>query len=113
MAKKTYRILVVDDEPAITFMLGKILENHGYETATANSGEEAVSMAYSFQPDLMLSRYSNGKDERYRRGIRDSGCTTPVQGAVHVRKRQLYGSPNERRGKRTPDRGALQANPYA
>jgi CheY-like chemotaxis protein len=55
MLEKRHRILVVDDETAITLTLGRILEDQGYKTATANSGEEAVSVACSFQPDFIVS----------------------------------------------------------
>lgn len=49
------RILVVDDEASIASTLAKIFENHGYDTATATSGEEAVQIAGTFQPNLILS----------------------------------------------------------
>jgi CheY-like chemotaxis protein len=49
------KILVVDDERAITITFATILEQLGYETATADSGEEAVQVACSFQPDCVVS----------------------------------------------------------
>ncbi len=49
------KILVVDDEAAITLTLAAILGMHGYETATASSGEEAVKVARSFRPDCVVS----------------------------------------------------------
>jgi CheY-like chemotaxis protein len=55
MLHRKHRILVVDDERAIAETLATILENRGYETATAYSGEEAVQMACSFQPDCIVS----------------------------------------------------------
>lgn len=54
MANRT-KILVVDDERAITSTLSTILERQGYKTATAYSGEEAVQVACSFQPDFIVS----------------------------------------------------------
>jgi CheY-like chemotaxis protein len=54
------RILVVDDEPTITLTLTAILEDEGYETATANSGEEAVRVACSFRPGFLLSDIEMG-----------------------------------------------------
>lgn len=41
-AKAKGKILVVDDEPEIRFMLEKFFARQGYEVATAGSGEEAV-----------------------------------------------------------------------
>ncbi|CAG4884085.1 putative Polar-differentiation response regulator DivK [Georgfuchsia toluolica] len=49
------RILVVDDEPAITRMLVLILEQTGrYEVRSENSGRNAIALAREFRPDLML-----------------------------------------------------------
>jgi len=45
----------VDDEQPLALTLKAILQYHGYEAATAFSGEEAVATAVSFVPDLLLS----------------------------------------------------------
>lgn len=51
----TKRILVVDDEPAITRMVKLILERTGnYEVHTENQGSHAISAARQCQPDLIL-----------------------------------------------------------
>jgi CheY-like chemotaxis protein len=50
-----YKILVIDDERAIATTLAAILDYRGYETAQAHSGEEAVQVARSFQPDCIVS----------------------------------------------------------
>jgi CheY-like chemotaxis protein len=55
MLNNRHKILVVDDERAIASTLATILESQGYETATAFSGEEAVEVAGSFQPDCIVS----------------------------------------------------------
>jgi CheY-like chemotaxis protein len=55
MPNKKHRILVVDDEGGIRLTLAAILGMHGYQTATACSGEEAVQMACLFQPDCVVS----------------------------------------------------------
>ena len=54
MLNKRLKILVVDDEHAIAITLATILGYQGYETATAYSGEEAIQVACSFQPNLIL-----------------------------------------------------------
>jgi CheY-like chemotaxis protein len=54
------KILVVDDEGGIRLTLAVILAMHGYETATAFSGEEAVKVAHSFQPDCIVSDINMG-----------------------------------------------------
>jgi CheY-like chemotaxis protein len=49
------RILVVDDNKTIGQTLSAILQERGYEVATAFSGEEAVAKADGFLPDLLVS----------------------------------------------------------
>ena len=48
------KILVVDDEVDIVEFICYNLEKEGYEVKSANSGDEAVSVAKSFQPDLII-----------------------------------------------------------
>ncbi len=48
------KILVVDDEPDLLRGLRVNLERHGYEVMTAGSGEEAVPLASSCHPDLIV-----------------------------------------------------------
>ena len=50
--KKT--ILIVDDEKPIVDILVYNLQKEGYNTLEANDGEEAVEIALSKKPDLML-----------------------------------------------------------
>jgi two-component system, OmpR family, response regulator len=48
------RLLVVDDEPNIVELLSMSLRFAGFDVATATNGREAVSVAHSFRPDLVL-----------------------------------------------------------
>ena len=48
-----YKILVVDDEPSNTIMLSELL-GAAYTVATASSGEEAIDLLPSFEPDMIL-----------------------------------------------------------
>ena len=54
-------ILVVDDEPLQRDILKTILEDSGYETHTASSGEEAVKIAKTFSPDIILTDLKLGE----------------------------------------------------
>jgi DNA-binding response OmpR family regulator len=47
-------ILVVDDEPTITDVVSRYLVRAGYRTRTAGDGEEALRLAASEQPDLIV-----------------------------------------------------------
>ncbi len=51
---KTLRVLVVDDNIASAETIGCILELHGHETKLAHDGNEALDVASSFQPDVIL-----------------------------------------------------------
>jgi len=53
MAKKT-KILVVDDEPKIRMFIRANLEARGYEVHLATDGVEAVEMAASLLPDVIV-----------------------------------------------------------
>lgn len=48
------KILIVDDEPTNLKIVQLVLENSGYATATAKSGEEAFQLAFNFRPDLII-----------------------------------------------------------
>ncbi len=49
------RILVVDDEPGLTWMIKLTLEETGlYEVRNENQGIKAIEAAREFKPDLML-----------------------------------------------------------
>lgn len=48
------RILVVDDERPIADILKFTLEKEGYEVIVAYDGEEAIHLAFSEKPDLIL-----------------------------------------------------------
>ena len=52
MAKE--KILVVDDEEDIRELISFNLEKDGYIVETAESGERAMEMAFSFSPDLIV-----------------------------------------------------------
>jgi two-component system OmpR family response regulator len=47
-------LLVVDDEPDIVELLSASLRFAGFEVCTAASGQEALTLAASFRPDLVI-----------------------------------------------------------
>ena len=49
-----YRILIVDDEPSIIVPLQFLMQQNGYETSVAFSGEEAMETIVAKTPDLIL-----------------------------------------------------------
>jgi CheY-like chemotaxis protein len=48
-------VLVVDDEPAICALLRIVLEGGGCVVEVARNGREALTLASTFHPDIVLS----------------------------------------------------------
>jgi two-component system response regulator VicR len=48
------RVLIVDDDPFATHLLGRLLRRHGYIAAEENDPNKAISMGFRFQPDVVL-----------------------------------------------------------
>ncbi len=48
------KVLIVDDEPSIIVPLQFLMEQSGYETRVAFSGEEAMETIAAAHPDLIL-----------------------------------------------------------
>jgi len=48
------KILIVDDEPNIVIPLQFLMEQNGYNTLVAQSGEEALELISKERPDLVL-----------------------------------------------------------
>ena len=74
------RILLVDDEPAITDNLAPFLERAGFAVAVAADGEAALRQAASFAPNLIILDVLLPKldgREALRR-LRQAGNWTPV-----------------------------------
>ena len=48
------KVLIVDDEPSIIVATQFLMEQNGYETLVAFSGEEAMEAVVQHRPDLIL-----------------------------------------------------------
>ncbi len=48
------RILVVDDDPHVTYVVSRALERAGHEVGTASDGETALREAASWHPELIV-----------------------------------------------------------
>lgn len=54
VAKTSYKVMVVDDEPDILELLQYNLKKEGYEVKAIADGKSAVELAKDFKPDLIL-----------------------------------------------------------
>jgi CheY-like chemotaxis protein len=54
MSRESPIVLIADDNADIRAVLGILLRGAGYDTVTANNGEQAVSLAAQTRPDLVL-----------------------------------------------------------
>lgn len=73
-------VLVVDDSRTVIFSLKRLLEQDGYYVMTASNGEEGISMAEDYQPDLILMDVVMPGINGFRatRHIRQSSTTSDI-----------------------------------
>ena len=48
------RVLLIDDDPATTDMLEILIQSYPCSVITANSGEDALTLAHAEKPDLII-----------------------------------------------------------
>ncbi|MFA6048025.1 MAG: response regulator [Parcubacteria group bacterium] len=49
------KILVIDDEEGLSFIISKFLKSRGFETALATNGQEGIKIIGSSEIDLVVS----------------------------------------------------------
>ncbi len=54
LPKPKAKILIVDDDPDLTYALNAMLEEAGFEIKTASNGATGLSVARQFDPDLVI-----------------------------------------------------------
>lgn len=47
-------VVAVDDEPAVTMLVSRVLQRSGYEVRTAATAEEAIALVALKAPDLLI-----------------------------------------------------------
>jgi two-component system OmpR family response regulator len=74
------RVLVVDDEPNIVFLVESALRLAGYETGSAATGREALAAAEDLDPDVVLLDVMLPDVDGFTvmRRLRDHGSTVPI-----------------------------------
>src|SRR6478609_7549023 len=74
------KLLVVDDEPNIVELLSASLRFAGFDVATAMTGTEALTVARTFRPDLLVLDVMMPEMDGFElvRRLRGEGGRTPV-----------------------------------
>jgi CheY-like chemotaxis protein len=52
---KKVKIIVIDDEPVIAETVAEILKDEGFEAVFVSSGDAAIELTKTIQPDIVLS----------------------------------------------------------
>jgi two-component system alkaline phosphatase synthesis response regulator PhoP len=91
----TKTVLVVDDEVVIAEAVAAVLQDEGYEVATATNGQEGLARAASMKPDLvlvdMMMPVMDGEEmsRRLRANPETREIPIVVMSAVHRSLREL------------------------
>ena len=74
------RLLVVDDEPNILELLAASLRFAGFEVQTASNGQQALAIAQSYRPDLLVLDVMMPEIDGFTvvRRLREVGVRSPV-----------------------------------
>jgi DNA-binding response OmpR family regulator len=77
---ETPKLLLVDDETAITDNLAPFLKRSGFDVTTAADGEQALKQAVSFQPEIIILDVMMPKldGREVLRRLRSAGNWTPI-----------------------------------
>lgn len=81
------RVLIVDDEPAATHVLGGLLRRHGFIAAELNDPAKALQMAHRFEPDIILldmhMPWKDGREVQAEFATDESQCKIPIIFITH------------------------------
>ena len=77
---ETPKLLLVDDETAITDNLAPFLKRSGFDVTTAADGEQALKQVTSFQPEIIILDVMMPKldGREVLRRLRSAGNWTPI-----------------------------------
>ena len=49
-----YKVLIIDDDPAMTELVTLLLKTHGLDVYMANSGKDGIQMIHKISPDVVI-----------------------------------------------------------
>jgi CheY-like chemotaxis protein len=90
------RVLVIDDEPHVVTYIKTLLEDNGYETATAANGREGMEVARKVHPDLVCLDITMPEESgiRFYRNLKDDPELSKVP-VIVVTAVSYYGKDSE------------------
>jgi DNA-binding response OmpR family regulator len=76
----TKKIMIVDDDPAVTRYLDILFKDNGYDTCIADDGKQAMDVFLDQQPDLITLDLEMPEEwgPRFFRKISKKGYAVPV-----------------------------------
>ena len=98
------RVLIVDDEKNMRWVLGQALSAEGFEVAEAADGKEALAAVAEQEPDVMVldHRMPAPDGMEVLRTLRGKGARVPDHHADRARQRRDRGRGDEGRRERVP-----------
>lgn len=89
------RILLVEDEPLISFVASIALEEAGHHVTTAFDGQEGLQIARQDQPELVITDYMMPRSDGLEmiRQLREAGFAGPIILATSIPEANLPGNP--------------------
>lgn len=82
------RVLIVDDDPDVTWVMSDLLELLGHEVRAANTAEEALAVACELRPQLALLDVHGVGGRELARRLRAQAAGAPLE-IVAISGRQL------------------------
>lgn len=78
------KLLVVDDQKGVRFLISEIFQEEGYSVAEASNYEEAIEIAGKFVPDVALVDMRLGNNTGYDGGDIVKALKTSIPGLIPI-----------------------------
>ena len=79
--KKSYKILLIEDEPDLIELFGSSLKSAGFQVESIESGEEALATIKEIKPDLVLLDLIIPKKDGYE-VLREIKCDQAIKNTL-------------------------------
>jgi len=79
--KKSYKILLIEDEPDLVDLFGSSLKSTGFQVVSIASGEEALATIKKIKPDLVLLDLIIPKKDGYE-VLKEISCDQAIKNTL-------------------------------